>query len=122
MTERNYYKPVELPEPPKPKQTADKEVEAWPTLEQFGKVNDRVAKELDAIQKGSSELCNYARHFHANEPVMVRFHELTTNPNKANWVKFMILVEQDLGRKAADQFEKWYNLIFTNKVSYHEEL
>lgn len=121
MTDRTYYKPIDLPEPPKLKQSADKTVEAWPTLEQFAKVNDRVAKELDAIQKGSSDLCSYARYFHNNEPIMVRFHELSTNPTKSNWVKFMILAEQDLGRKAADQFEKWYNLIFTGKVDYHGE-
>lgn len=122
MKEKEYYKPIDLPEPVKPKQTADTTVEEWPSYEKFALVNDRVAKELNAIQTGASELCHYPRYFHAQEPIMLKFQELKTNPTKRNWVNFMVLAEQDLGRKAADQFEKWYGLIFNNKISYHGEL
>lgn len=116
-----YYNPIDLPEQPVEKKTADPTAEAWPSVEKFSLVNDRVAKELNAIQNGTSELVAYARYFNATEPVMVRFQALKTDPTKKNWVSFMILVEQDLGRKAADQIEKWYSLIFTGNVSYKEE-
>lgn len=116
-----YYNPIELPEPPAENKTADPTVDKWPTIEQFGLVNDRVARELDRIQAGTSELLKVARYFHSKEPVMVKFHQFRQDPNKRNWVDFMVLVEQDLGRKAADQFEKWYGLIFTGTVSYKEE-
>lgn len=116
-----YYNPIELPEQPAEKKTADPSVEAWPTVEAFAMVNDRVAKELNAIQNGTSNLVTVARYFNAKEPVMVKFHEFKQNPTKRLWVDFMILVEQDIGRKAADQFEKWFSLIFTGTVSYKGE-
>lgn len=116
-----YYTPVSLPEPPAEKKTTDTTVEAWPTVEQFSLVNDRIAKELDRIQNGSSDLVVVARYFHGKEPVMTKFSQFRQEPTKRNWVDFMLLVEQDIGRKAADQFEKWFGLIFTGKVSYISE-
>jgi hypothetical protein len=115
-----YYNPISLPEIPAEKQTADKTVDQWPTIEQFSKVNDRIAKELNAIQSGSSPLVTIARYFHSKEPVMLKFNQFKQDPTKRNWVDFMLLVEQDIGRVAADQFEKWFNLIFTGTVSYKE--
>ena len=67
-----YYKPIELPELPAEKKTADSTVDQWPTIEQFAIVNDRIAKELAALQAGTSELLAVARYFHAQEPVMVK--------------------------------------------------
>ena len=116
-----YYTPIALPEAPAEKKTTDPTVDKWPTVEQFALVNDRVAKELNAIQNGSSDLVNIARYFHGKEPVMVKFTQFRQDPTKRNWVDFMILVEQDIGIKAVNQFEKWYNLIFTGKVSYKPE-
>jgi len=116
-----YYKPIELPELSKEKKSAEPEIDKWPTREQFGIINDRVAKEMDRIQAGTSELTHYPRYFNVKEPVMAAFIRLKEEPNKKNWATFMIIAEQDLGRKAADQFEKWYGLIFTGTVSYKEE-
>jgi len=113
-----YYNPITLPEPPAEKKTADASVDKWPTIEQFSIVNDRIAKELNAIQNGSSDLIVIARYFHGKEPVMVKFNEFKQNPVKKLWVEFMQLVEQDIGFKAVSQFEKWYGLIFTGTVSY----
>jgi hypothetical protein len=115
-----YYNPIELPELPSEKKTSDPTVEKWPTVEQFALVNDRVAKELNGIQNGSSDLVHVARYFHGKEPVMMKFNQFRQDPTKRNWVDFMLLVEQDIGRKAADQFEKWYHLIFTGTVTYKE--
>lgn len=116
-----YYNPIELPELTKDKQTADPKVDSWPTREKFDLVNSRVAEELNRIQSGTSELLNYPRYFQGKEPVMMKFNQLKLDPTKRNWVDFMILAEQDLGKKAADQFEKWYGLIFTDTVTYKEE-
>ena len=118
---KRYYNPISLPELPAEKKTADTTVEQWPTVEQFALVNDRIAKELNSIQNGSSDLVTVARYFHGKEPVMVKFSQFRQEPTKRNWIDFMLLVEQDIGRKAADQFEKWYQLIFTGKVSYLSE-
>ena len=115
-----YYNPIALPELPAEKKSADPTVEKWPTIEAFALVNDRVAKELNAIQNGTSDLVVTPRYFHGKEPVMMAFSDLRQDPSKKNWVRFMILVEQDIGRKAADQIEKWYHLIFTGTVTYKE--
>ena len=115
-----YYNPIALPPLPSEKESADPSVDKWPTIEQFSLVNDRVAKELNAIQNGTSELVTVARYFHGKEPVMLKFNEFKQSPYKKLWIEFMILTEQDIGPKAADQFERWYNLIFTGTVNYKE--
>jgi len=121
MSEKFYYRPIQLPEPPKEKVTADTTIDKWPTIEQFALVNDRVAKELDRIQNGTSDLVTVARYFHGKEPVMQKFQQFRQDPCKRNWIDFMLLVEQDIGIKAANQFEKWFNLIFTGTVSYQPD-
>ena len=116
-----YYNPIELPELSKEKQSAEPEIDNWPTREQFGIINDRIAKEMDRIQAGTSELTHYPQYFNVKEPVMQAFVKFKEDSNKKNWTTFMIIAEQDLGIRAVRQFEAWYALVFTGTVSYKEE-
>lgn len=116
---RNYFEEIALPEQPVEKKKADPTQEYWPTREEFDMITDRIAKELDKIQTGTSNLCAYPRYFNQNEPVMRTFHKMRTEPTFNNWQTFMQIAEQDLGLKAAQTFSKWFEIIFRGReVSY----
>jgi hypothetical protein len=120
MPKNKFFTPIDLPDPPKEKQTADPSVPNWPSPERFSVILDRIAVELNNIQTGISKLTPYGISFTTGigqntAPIMHSFNQFKTAPTKENMDSFLQMVQQDVNLLAKKEFKKWLNIITKEK-------
>lgn len=108
---KSFFTPIELPEAPVEKVTADPSVPGWPTPEQFGPILDRIAIEMDKITEGRSELTPYGIVLTTGSGIMNVFNRFKLEPTKKNMLEFLDMAENDINLRARREFKKWLNLL-----------
>jgi hypothetical protein len=107
-----HFKPIEIPKiPGEERDNVEPSIPDWPIKALFNQVNNRIAKELDAIQQGISPLIKRGIQLKANEPIMTSFKKFRAYPTKDNCQNFLNMAKQDVGLIAERQFKAWLQII-----------
>lgn len=109
--ENKYFKSVEFPEL---EEKEEKERQPDPDNDLKGDIPrafTTVRGIFAAIRTGQSDLRPGALRLVANDPCMIAFSRLEKDPTRPILVKFLILANQDLGRRAAGELLKVFTEI-----------
>jgi hypothetical protein len=116
MTKKTFFKPIDLPAPPKEKQTTDPTVPYWPSMELFAPILDKIANEIAKIQLGTSSLTEHSIMLHSGmghnpAAILISFGKFKSEPTKNNMEEFLAMAEQDINLAAKRYFMKLLDLI-----------
>jgi hypothetical protein len=119
MAKNSHFVPIDLPDPPVEKQTADPSVANWPTPEQLLPVLNRISEELSRIQQGTSEFTPYGISFgdgmSGESGLFKALTAFKAAPTKENMDAFLAMAEQDVNLRCKREFTNWLRAVITPK-------
>jgi len=111
----NYFTKIEFPTEEEPQKEIPIEPD-WPEDKYFDVIIEKIERELQHIQAGTSPLSTYAIDFtvglkKTQPPIFEVFDRFKEDRTKQNMKSFLQMIETDVNLKCRRRFAEWLNTV-----------